>query len=276
MGRLDLGRGIDGRRRRKTVYGATERDVVQAMKALHGRDAQGLVVSTSTPTVAAFLAQWFATNCDTWKPSTRRSYQGAIDGHLVPPFGPLRLEQLTPSVIQSWLVAAKTEHGARRRIELAHATLRSALSDAVKLQLLAINPAKAVKVPKAARRSIAPLTVEDARRFLLVAEKHRLGSLFSVALACGLRLGEATGLRWEDVDLETGDVQIVVQLQPVGGKLELQPLKTTSSRRVPAARLPGCPAASPHQPEGRPPQSWGAVGRDRTRVRQLRAPRQTA
>ena len=152
----------------------------------------------------------------------------------------------------------------------------SALSDAVKLQLLAINPAKAVKVPKAARRSIAPLTVEDARRFLLVAEKHRLGSLFSVALACGLRLAQATGLRWEDVDLETGDVQIVVQLQPVGGKLELQPLKTTSSRRVPAARLPGCPAASPHQPEGRPPQSWGAVGRDRTRVRQLRAPRQTA
>ena len=124
MGRLDSGRGIDGRRRRKTVYGATERDVVQAMKALHGRDAQGLVVSTSTPTVAAFLAQWFATNCDTWKPSTRLSDQGAIDGHLVPPFGPLRLEQLTPSVIQSWLVAAKTQYGARRRIELAHATLR--------------------------------------------------------------------------------------------------------------------------------------------------------
>src|SRR4051812_3516689 len=94
MGRLDLGRGSDGRRRRTTIYSATERDVVRAMKALHGRDVQGLVVTTSTPTVAAFLAQWVVTNRDTWKPSTRRSYHGAIDGYPVPAFGPLRLEQL--------------------------------------------------------------------------------------------------------------------------------------------------------------------------------------
>jgi integrase len=56
--------------------------------------------------------------------------------------------------------------------------------------------------------------------------------LFSVALAAGLRLGEATGLRWDDVDLETGEIRIRQQLQAVGKRLVLQPLKTDKSRRT--------------------------------------------
>jgi integrase len=56
--------------------------------------------------------------------------------------------------------------------------------------------------------------------------------LFSVALACGLRLGEATGLLWNDVDLESGEVRVRQQLQRVGKRLVLQDLKTAKSRRT--------------------------------------------
>jgi integrase len=74
--------------------------------------------------------------------------------------------------------------------------------------------------------------LEQATAFLIVANTHRLGALFSVALACGLRLGEATGLRWADVDLESGRVEIRQQLQRVGKRLVLQELKTEKSRRT--------------------------------------------
>jgi integrase len=77
------------------------------------------------------------------------------------------------------------------------------------------NAAEVVTVPKPTLRPIASLTVDQAMAFLHIADTHRLGALFSVALACGLRLGEATGLRWADVDLETGEVQIRQQLQVV-------------------------------------------------------------
>lgn len=87
-------------------------------------------------------------------------------------------------------------------------------------------------MPKPAKTPVRPLTAEQAKAFLKAAEKHRLGPLFSVALACGLRLGEATGLRWDDVDLETGEVRIRQQLQVVGKQLVLQPLKTEKSRRT--------------------------------------------
>jgi integrase len=73
---------------------------------------------------------------------------------------------------------------------------------------VSINAAELVKVPKPKARAIVPLDVDQAKWLLEVASKHRFGALFSVALACGLRLGEATGLRWEDVDLETGEIRI--------------------------------------------------------------------
>lgn len=232
MVRVDLGRGVDGKRRRKTAYAETQADAVEQLRRLGGRAVDGQLLTTATPMVATFLEDWFATNSDTWRPSTRRGYRGAIDRFLKPAFGTLRLEQLSPAIVQRWLVDHKTQHGARRRIALAHACLRSALAEAQRLQLVTINAATLVKVPKPVARAIAPLNVEQATTFLSAAANHRLEALFSVALACGLRLGEALGLKWEDVDLETGEVRVRQQLQRDGKRLVLAELKTLKSRRT--------------------------------------------
>jgi integrase len=169
-------------------------------------------------------------------------------------FGTLRLERLTPHAVQRWLTQHKAEHGARRRITIAHAVLRSALSDARRLQLVGINAAELVKVPQPKTRAIAPLDVDQAARFLRVAGEHRLSALFSVALACGLRLGEATGLKWDDVDLEAGEVRVRQQLQPVGKSLMLADLKTENSRRtlvLPAVCIDALKAHRKRQPAER-------------------------
>ena len=99
---------------------------VTLLRKLGGRAADGQLLTTSTPTVGRYLEDWFATNTDAWRPSTRRGYRGAIDLYLKPTFGALRLEQLSPAAVQRWLTQHKDEHGARRRITIAHAVLRSA------------------------------------------------------------------------------------------------------------------------------------------------------
>ena len=106
------------------------------------------------------------------------------------------------------------------------------MTDAQRLQLVTINAATLVKVPTTKARPIVPLTLDQASAFLKVAETLRLGALFSVALACGLRLGEATGLRWEDVDLDAAEIRIRQQLQPGKKTLVVQGLKTEKSRRT--------------------------------------------
>ena len=230
--RVDIGRGSDGKRRRKSAFAPTQADAVKLLKRLAGKAVDGQLLVTSTPTISSYLEEWYATNADTWRPSTCRGYRRAIDGFLIPAFGSLRVEQLSPQSVQRWLLQHKTAHGARRRITLAHAVLRSALSDAQRLQLVTINAAELVKVPQPTQKPIRPLSIDQGMAFLKAAEKHRLGALFSVALACGLRLGEATGLKWEDMDLDTGDVRIRQQLQIVDKRLVLQALKTEKSRRT--------------------------------------------
>jgi integrase len=113
-----------------------------------------------------------------------------------------------------------------------HQVLRTALSIAVRWDMVSRNVAKLVDRPRLERKPINPLTPDEARRFLAATKGHRLEALFSVALALGLRQGEALGLRWEDIDLAAGTLRVCHQLQRVDGRLVLVPPKTAKGRRT--------------------------------------------
>ena len=65
------------------------------------------------------------------------------------------------------------------------------------------------------RFEIRPLTSEQARKFLAAVSGDRLEALYAVALAIGLRKGEALGLRWDDIDLETATITVRHSLQRI-------------------------------------------------------------
>ena len=69
-------------------------------------------------------------------------------------------------------------------------------------------------------------------RFLQAIEGDRFEALFTVALALGLRRGEALGLRWQDIDFDRRLLRVNHSLQRFNGKLQLTEVKTTNSRRV--------------------------------------------
>jgi integrase len=76
------------------------------------------------------------------------------------------------------------------------------------------------------------LAAEEAKRLLAAAENDRLAALYSVALALGLRQGEALGLSWEDVDLTSRRLHVRHGLQRIAGELRLVEPKTRQSRRT--------------------------------------------
>jgi integrase len=73
---------------------------------------------------------------------------------------------------------------------------------------------------------------EDAKTFLEEAKKNRIGALFSVALAVGVRLGEALALGWDDVDLDAKTLRVRRALQRVGTELKFAEPKSERSRRT--------------------------------------------
>lgn len=231
QGRVDMGRGPNGKRQRKIVYGATRKDVASELNRLLGRAESGELLVTCTPSVTTWLNDWYRTHQDTWRPATRRTYRIAIDEWIAPHLGTVRLEKLKPVAIQRW-VNQQTRAGASAHVVLAHVVLRSALKWAMALRVLTFNPAALVRVPRPTPRRPAPLTADQARQLVTAAGNHRLGGLILVSLTMGLRIGEACGLTWADVDLTAKTVKIRQQVQQVGAALDVAPLKTAASRRT--------------------------------------------
>jgi integrase len=80
------------------------------------------------------------------------------------------------------------------------------------------------------------LKVEQAKALVEAASKIRNGALFTVAMAVGLRVGEACGLRWQDVDLDAKTLRVVQAVEWRRGKASIGEPKSDTSRRI--VRLP--------------------------------------
>jgi integrase len=108
-----------------------------------------------------------------------------------------------------------------------------ALNQAVVLRLLQRNPAKDLAAPRVARREMRTLSRDEVRRLLSSSAGSRWHALWAILVTTGLRLGEATALRWSDLDLSKGTatIQRSVQRQKGVGMVFVEP-KTQGSRRT--------------------------------------------
>lgn len=221
-----------GGRSRKRVHGRTRAEVFEKLAELQRLSRRGLPAISSGVTVGAFLQEWLTTLAkNSVRPSTYRSYELYVRSHLVPSLGAKRLTRLSPTDVRM-LVRAKEDEGlSAATVRQIHAILRAALQRAMREDLVARNVAKLVVVASARPPEVVPLTIEEARSLLGAAEGSRLSALWSVALAIGLRRGEALGLRWRDVDLERGELRVTQTLQRVEGRLQFVPPKSERSRR---------------------------------------------
>ncbi|MSQ09817.1 MAG: site-specific integrase [Dehalococcoidia bacterium] len=86
--------------------------------------------------------------------------------------------------------------------------------------------------PRVQHEEVQALSAEQARHLLTVAANDRLGAVFILALATGMRQGEVLGLKWENVDLEKGKLHVKTALQRVEGKFVLADPKTAKSQRM--------------------------------------------
>lgn len=245
---LNLGYDEAGKRQRKYFYGKTRKEVADKLKAAQREHDAGLPVAVERQTVGQFLDRWL---CDVAKPKvapkTFASYSDIVRLHLKPTLGRHQLSKLTPQHVQA-LIQAKTDAGlSPRTVSYIRTVLRIALAQAVKWDMVARNVATLVDPPRAHRTEIRPLTPDQARAFLEAVTGDRLEGLYRVALAMGLRQGEALGLRWEDIDLDQRTLRIRVALQRIDGKLTLKEPKTEKSRRTLTMPTPLVRALTAHR-----------------------------
>ena len=113
-----------------------------------------------------------------------------------------------------------------------HQIISSALKLAVEQRLIAHNPADGCALPKAERKEMQTLPVEQLTSFLREAKDSGVFALYYIDLTTGLRRGELLGLKWSDIDLEKGDLRVQRQIGRINGKIIEMPLKTKNAYRT--------------------------------------------
>jgi integrase len=110
-------------------------------------------------------------------------------------------------------------------------TLGVVLQSAVRLGIIANNPARGVKKPRVERKEIVVLDPDQLKRFLDAARQDRLYAYYAVSLDSGAREGELFGLYWSDVDFAASCIQVRRSLEETKDTLRVKDCKTKQSRR---------------------------------------------
>lgn len=220
----------DGRRLRKSVQGATRKEVQDAVRAVIRNVEDGVPPPTRSPRLGEFLTRWLGAVRPRLRPSTYVSYEGIVRLHLTPELGHITIDKLSVENIASLVVSKQ------RDPELSATTvryilliLRNALNKAVRWGLIARNVATLVDPPRVAHKEVRVLSPEETMKLLDAAKGEAIEGLIVLAVSTGLRLGEALGLQWKDIDLDRRQMRITKSLQRIPG--EGQVLSETKTRR---------------------------------------------
>jgi integrase len=219
-----------GKRRRKVVYGKTRAEVSQKVTRLLAEKQRGLPIQTADKSVAAFLDDWLEQVVKpTRSTSTYSAYRAVVDTHLKPAIGKHQLPKLTQQHVQALLNRLEVSPATAR---LVRSTLRTALNQAMRWDLVGRNVAALTTIPKGEPFEGYALSPDQVRAVMAAAAGTDLEALYAIATSVGLRQAELLGLRWRDVNRDTGTLTVRYQLQRYSNPPEFVELKTRHSRRT--------------------------------------------
>lgn len=220
------GARIDGKRQQFSKSGfATKKEALEAgAKALAQYNQAGTFFVPSEISFADYLEYWIDNYCKSnLKSATITNYQKKIRLHIKPVLGQYKLKALSPTILQQFINDKFNEGYSRNTLSVIKGILSNSLSYAVEpLKYIESNPMLYVKLPS--KRAIAKVPTRSAPHIFI--PKERMTEIFErfpegtsthlplmLGYKCGLRLGEAYGLVWEDIDLERQILSVNRQVQ---------------------------------------------------------------
>lgn len=219
--------------KRAYVYARTREEAADKLSALQGTIRQGLPIPDQRITLGRFLEDWLEKTVKTSvRQSTYEAYSAYVRNHIVPEIGRTKLVKLTPQIVQEFLDdCEKKKKLSPRSVNHIRAILRTALNQALRWGMVHRNAAALASPRRLSRNDPKVLSPEQANHFLAYVADDEYGALYTVALTVGLRLGEALGLTWDDINFDEGTLRVRQAVQYSNGHTHLVEPKSNTSRR---------------------------------------------
>ena len=218
-GRVTVGVRPDGKPDRRHVGGKTQAEVAEKVGKLEQeRDKAAVRKPGQRWRVSGWLRHWISTIAapPNVSENTHDGYRVDVEHHLIPGVGAHWLDQLQPEHLEhlyarmqaSGYDSAYPDGLSAGTAHHVHRTVRAALNEAVRRRHLGSNPVLLARPPKLDEDDVEPYDVPEIQRLLEVAARRRNSARWALALALGLRQGEALGLKREDVNLDKATIRI--------------------------------------------------------------------
>lgn len=167
-------------------------------------------------------------------PTTIRNYKSQVEHSIRPRLGKVLLSRLTPKHLDDLYGTLKADGLSAKSIRNVHAIISAALHQSVRWGWTRSSVADMAKPPRVPQRRVKAPSVEVVQNIIEEAEERdpRLSPLLILAAMTGMRRGELCALRWTDVDLENGVIEVARSLVVVPGGLAEKSTKTGRARHV--------------------------------------------
>lgn len=213
---LDLGRDDNGKRDRRyfTVHG-TKKQAQQRLRELLTELDGGTVPSAERIKVRDWLDRWML-DCIVGRQSqaTEDRYGGIIKNHLKPSVGHIELRKLSPGHVQSMQQKLLQDGMHPKGVNLVRTVLSGSMNHALSLEMIMRNPVSATKAPPDPDHEVQPAPMEAVLGMMRLAadEEDWVYPALHMLVYTGVRRGELLALRWDHVDLDSGEVRIAYSL----------------------------------------------------------------
>ena len=223
----------------KSGYFETQKEAERTRRQWLHELEQGKLVTAKDQPLQDYLEYWLKVKKMTVRETTIAMYHRYLSDYVYPSLGNIKLQKLSGEMIQqlySELLDDEVLSG--NSIRLLHRILSTAMNAAVKLKKLSFSPVKDVTVPRAVRRDMRVLTIEQARTLIHSIDNERFKCLLTLAVVTGMRRGEMLALRWSDIDFQKAEVNVKRSLSFFYNPVEdvtlfyEGPPKTTASKRM--------------------------------------------
>lgn len=224
---------VTSERRQESKTYKTMKEAERAQIERRAEMQRGVAVDTSKLTVGDVCKQWLALKRHDLKPRSYEHYEHAVNTHIVPHIGGLAVQRIQPTTIDTLYTLLRDAGHSEHTIHRVHQRLRQLFDYAVKRRIVAVNSVTAVDAPTMRPAPATILTASQIGRFLTFAtDDGGYAPLWLLLLQTGLRRGEALGVRWQDIDLETGKLRVRQAVELLNGVAHFTTPKTPAALRT--------------------------------------------
>lgn len=163
--------------------------------------------TTTVPTLKEMIEISLKMHQGARKYLTHKSYESVFRNNIIPHFGNRKLDSIKPSELLLWQNDLLTSR-ASKSVAKIRTIFYGVFEDALRDELIDKNPFLSVKTPKVeTQRKINTFSKEEIFR-ILDAMDINIRAYFAIGFFTGMRTGEITALKWEDIDLEHKTIKV--------------------------------------------------------------------